>query len=66
MNKAAGHDETLQELWAIKDETATRFRTAQDYFAHLGLKQAQLRPPKPERTTKAAKGAGHALQHSPP
>jgi hypothetical protein len=30
-------DETLRELWMIKDETATRFRNAADYFKHLGL-----------------------------
>ncbi len=37
MNKHVTTDNTLTELWAIKDETAVRFRSAADYLAHLGL-----------------------------
>lgn len=37
MNKHLTADNTLIELWAVKDETAARFRSAADYLAHLGL-----------------------------
>ncbi len=37
MNKRLTADDTLLELWAIKDETAARFGSAADYLTHLGL-----------------------------
>lgn len=37
MNKHLSADDTLRELWAIKDETAARFGSAAEYLAHLGL-----------------------------
>ena len=46
------HDETLRELWAIKDETAARFRTADEYLRHLGLTQLK---PKPIKRRESAK-----------
>lgn len=39
MNKIETNDDTLRELWAIKDATAKRFRTVEAYFLHLGSKQ---------------------------
>jgi hypothetical protein len=44
MNKYPSTDDTLRELWAIKDETAARYKTVAEYFAHLGLTQAPKRP----------------------
>lgn len=44
MNKYPSADDTLLELWAIKDETAARYKTVAEYFAHIGLKQAAQRP----------------------
>jgi hypothetical protein len=51
-------DDTLSELWQIKDETARRYRTASEYFHHLGLVRAssplpagQVLRSKPTRTT---------------
>lgn len=38
MNKSRTADNTLTELWAVKDETAARFKSAADYLAHLGLR----------------------------
>lgn len=37
MNKHRISDDTLRELWMIKDETAQRFRTVAEYFQYLGL-----------------------------
>ena len=37
MSKHFAADKTLTELWAVKDETAARFRSAAGYLAHLGL-----------------------------
>jgi hypothetical protein len=42
MTKATTADETLRELWAIKDDTAARFRSVAAYVEHL--KQAQRLP----------------------
>lgn len=35
MNKRLTADDTLLELWAIKDETAAKFGSAAGYLAHL-------------------------------
>jgi hypothetical protein len=35
MNKQLSANATLNELWAVKDQTAARFKSAADYFAHL-------------------------------
>ena len=35
MTKKFTNNTTLQELWAIKDDTAERFKSVADYFAHL-------------------------------
>ena len=40
MTKATVADTTLSELWAIKDETATRFKSVSEYFAHLKAEAA--------------------------
>ena len=40
MSKYQPADDTLRELWAIKDETAARYKTVAQYFVHLGLPQA--------------------------
>ena len=37
MNKRLTADDTLLELWAVKDETAAKFGGAAEYLAHLGL-----------------------------
>ncbi len=44
MNNYPSADDTLRELWAIKDETAARYKTVAEYFVHLGLTQAPKRP----------------------
>ena len=46
MNKHVTADNTLTELWAVKDETAARFRSAAEYLAHLGL-STQTRAKRP-------------------
>lgn len=38
-------DDTLRELWAIKDGTAARFKTVAQYFAYLGLPQSPAQKP---------------------
>lgn len=55
-------DETLRELSAIKDETAARYKTVAQYFAHLGLPQAPAQklasaPSKPPKRVKRAVSA---------
>lgn len=52
MNKRNTSDETLRELWAIKDETAARFRTAGEYLRHLGLKQPRQKKVKDSASAK--------------
>ncbi len=37
MTKRQTTDDTLVELWKIKDETAQRFQTAAEYFQYLGM-----------------------------
>ena len=71
MNKYPAADDTLQELWDIKAETAKRYKTAADYFAHLGLARSAQAPSKPpakrtpirtvavSRTTSRARSAVH-------
>ncbi len=46
MNNYPSADDTLRELWAIKDETAARYKTVAEYLVHLGLTQAPKRTPK--------------------
>jgi hypothetical protein len=68
MAKAETKDEVLAELWAIKDATARRFRSATAYFAHLrnepvarrNLKQAMTAPLKVRKTTTRTATTGHA------
>ena len=55
MNKYQPADDTLRELWAIKDETATRYKTVAQYFAHLGLTQALPKKPASVATRPAKK-----------
>lgn len=38
MTKTLSKDDTLQELWAVKDETFARFGSAAKYFEYLGMK----------------------------
>ena len=35
MTKATVADTTLTELWAVKDETAARFKSVGEYLAHV-------------------------------
>jgi hypothetical protein len=44
MNKSIAKDETLKELWAVKDETFARFGSATEYFEHLGMKPKREAP----------------------
>ena len=53
-------DDTLLELWAIKDETAARYKTVAQYFAHLGLPQAPAHKP-PSIASKPPKRAKRAV-----
>jgi hypothetical protein len=48
-------DDTLSELWQIKDETATRYRTATAYFSYLGL--VRTSPPLSTKRTPRSKSA---------
>lgn len=52
MNKRNTSDKTLRELWAIKDETAARFRNADEYLRHLGLIRPRQKTKKPAISTK--------------
>ena len=47
-------DNTLAELWAVKDETAARFRSAAEYLAHLCLRVSK-------RASQARKRAGRQV-----
>lgn len=57
MTKQINADDTLKQLWTIKDQTAKRFGTAAAYFEYLKQQQG---------TAKAAKTASksHATQKS--
>ncbi len=60
MTKRRTTEDTLLELWTIKDETARRFRTAAKYFQHLGLKEVSVKPSpsaQPSRTGRPRSGA---------
>lgn len=55
MNKVETNDDTLRELWTIKDATAKRFRTVEAYFLHLAnqkpvKKQLAIKPDAKMRT----------------
>ncbi len=45
MNKYQATDDTQRELWAIKTETAARYKTVVQYFAHLALATAAKHVP---------------------
>jgi hypothetical protein len=47
-------DDTLQQLWAVKDDTARRFRTVAAYFAHLNAQLKTL--PKTQTSSRAIAG----------
>lgn len=47
MNKQLAADDTLRELWAIKDETAARFKTVAQYFEYLTQSSRSPQPRSP-------------------
>ena len=64
MSKHFAADKTLTELWAVKDETAARFRSAAEYLAHLGL-STQTRAKRPVLARGLPGGVPRAKQPSP-
>jgi hypothetical protein len=47
-------DDTLQQLWAVKDDTARQFRTVAAYFAHLNAQPKTQ--PKTQTSSRAIAG----------
>lgn len=59
MTKQVASTDTMQELWSIKDGTATRFQTVAAYFEHLGM-STRLLPGKVKAVPKKLNHSGRS------
>lgn len=62
MTKSPIEDDTLRELWAVKDATARRFKSPLEYLAYLRAREAASVKSEPKRRSvvRTASAKGHA------